>query len=65
MRVTLFGMTAKLEFPRYRFSVPCSTSKSEMGGMMSDDLFRIAVFEGNTRSPIFFTLAGISIEESA
>ena len=62
---TLDGMTTELDFPRYRFNVPCSMSKSEMGGIATEDLFRIAVLEGNACFPIFSTLAGISIEESA
>ena len=65
MLVTPVGMTTELDFPRYRFTVPCSMSKSEMGGIMTEDLFRIAVLEGNACFPIFLTLAGISIEESA
>ena len=59
------GMTTELDFPRYRFNVLCSMSKSEMGGMMTEDLFRIAVLEGNAYFPISSTLSGISIEVSA
>ena len=32
---------------------------------MTEDLFRIAVLEGNAYFPISSTLSGISIEESA